>query len=133
MHPRRLLVKIALLWRVWLIAAQEQLALRRQPLHEVTATLTARSTRAPLPVTLLSRAVGRGLRLGPWQARCLIRSLVLYRLLHAQGDAAELVIGLPHRPATHDAHAWVELAGRDVGPFPGGRGHRELTRYPRLQ
>ena len=29
-----------------------------------------------------------------------------------------------------DAHAWVELAGVDVGPPPGRNGHVELARYP---
>jgi hypothetical protein len=38
---------------------------------------------------------------------------------------------LPHHATSHDAHAWVELRGRDVGPLPGGSGYVELTRYPR--
>ena len=33
------------------------------------------------------------------------------------------------RPST-EAHAWVELAGRDMGPAPGAYGHRALVRYP---
>ncbi len=44
---------------------------------------------------------------------------MLYRLLREQGDAAELVIGLPKNPADKSAHAWVELDGVDVGPPPG--------------
>ena len=56
-------------------------------------------------------------------------SLVLYRLLREQGDDAELVIGLPQTPADKDAHAWVELAGRDVGPPPGRGPHEELARF----
>ena len=55
---------------------------------------------------------------------------MLYRLLRRQGDPAELVIGLPASPRDKDAHAWVELDGRDVGPFPGRNGHVELARYP---
>ena len=123
--------KAALLWRVWVTAAQAQIALWRRPLPEVVASLRTQATDARRPTALLSLAVSRGLRIGPWQPRCLLRSLVLYRLLRAQGDAADLVIGLPDRPTTSDAHAWVELAGRDVGPLPGGAGYQELTRYPR--
>jgi hypothetical protein len=55
----------------------------------------------------------------------------LYRLLRAQGDPAELVIGLTELPESPDAHAWIELDGRDIGPLPGRGHHRELARYPR--
>ena len=41
----------------------------------------------------------------------------------------QLVIGLPHTPADKDAHAWVELAGTDVGPPPGRASHEELARF----
>jgi hypothetical protein len=57
-------------------------------------------------------------------------SLVLFHLLRRQGDPAELVIGLPHRPTNRNAHAWVELGGRVVGPPPGRLGHEPLARYP---
>lgn len=78
----------------------------------------------------LSRIVHRALGIGPWHPRCLIMALVLFRLLRAQGDDAELVIGLPTEPEDKDAHAWVELDGRDIGPPPGKNGHEELARYP---
>jgi hypothetical protein len=61
----------------------------------------------------------------------LIRSLVLYSLLRSQGDAAELIIGMPVLPTSSDAHSWVELGGQDVGPLPGSRGYAELARFPR--
>jgi len=124
--------KLTLLARVWWTALQVQLALRRKPLHEVVAELGCPTSRPAVPVALLSRAVSRGLRIGAWQPRCLIRSLVLYRLLRAQGDQAELVIGLHERATSPDAHAWIELGGRDVGPLPGRGAHRELSRYPRV-
>lgn len=107
-----------------------QLRLWRRPLHEVIRTLEPPSDREPVPVALLSRAVSRGLRIGAWRPRCLVSSLVLYRLLRAQGDAPQLIIGLPIRPTKSDAHAWIELAGWDVGPMPGGTGYKELARYP---
>jgi hypothetical protein len=126
-----LLAKVALLWRVWAVAAQVRMALWRRPLPEVVSSLAAANDRARVPTSLLSRAVSRGLRIGPIQPRCLIRSLVLYRLLRAQGDDAQLIIGMRDQTVSTDAHAWVELAGRDVGPLPGGKGYRELSRYPR--
>jgi hypothetical protein len=124
--------KIWLLGRVWWTALVVQLILRRHPLPQAVAILGATSARQPLPPALLSRAVSRGLRLGRWQPRCLIRSLVLFRLLREQGILAELVIGLPEQPHSPDAHAWVELTERDLGPLPGRGSHVEIARYPRL-
>jgi hypothetical protein len=54
---------------------------------------------------------------------------VLFRLLRAQGDPAELVIGLPHEPRDEEAHAWVEIQRVDVGPPPGKGSHEELARF----
>jgi hypothetical protein len=122
--------KVALLGRVWATAAEVQFALWRHDLPDVVARFALPDGRTRLPPGLLSRAVSRGLTIGIWQPRCLIRSLVLYRLLRGQGDAAELIIGLRDRPTNSDAHAWVELAGWDVGPAPGGAGYEVLTRYP---
>ena len=123
--------KLALLARVWLTAARVQLALWRHPLPEVVAALARPGGRPPVSVPRLSRAVSRGLRIGPWMPRCLLRSLVLFRLLREQGDLAYVAIGLPERPRSADAHAWVELEGFDVGPAPGRKGHQALARYPR--
>lgn len=72
----------------------------------------------------------RVLRIGGARPRCLLRALVHQRCLRAQGEPADLVIGLPAQPADRDAHAWVELDGRVVGPSPGRLGHIELVRYP---
>jgi len=120
-----------LLLDVWRTALRVQVALRRHGMPTAVRTLEDRGVRrARYPVPLLSRAVSRGLRVGSWQPRCLTRSMVLYDLLRKQGDPAELVIGLKEQASSSDAHAWVELEGRDIGPLPGGRGYRELTRYP---
>jgi hypothetical protein len=129
--PIKAPAKAMLLARIWVDAARVAWALRRQSLHRVVEDLGSATGRDPLPPAFLSRAVSRGLRIGRWQPRCLIRSLVLYRLLREQGDAAELVIGLPDRSASAEAHAWVEIDGLDHGPAPGRGPHRELTRYPR--
>ena len=105
--------------------------LRRRPIPDVVrelADVRRPAVRRVRPVRL-GRVVWRALAIGPWRARCLFTSIVLYRLLRAQGDEPELVIGLPIEPRDRDAHAWVELAGRDVGPPPGRGRHVELARY----
>jgi hypothetical protein len=106
--------------------------LRRSPLPRTVQLLG--SPQAILPgrrvePRRLGRIVYRTLHVAGRRPRCLINALVLFRLLHAQGDAAELVIGLPHDPKDPDAHAWVEVDHEDVGPPPGRNGHEELARY----
>jgi hypothetical protein len=139
-YPLGPVAKLRLLWTIWTTAVAVVVALRRERLPALITRLgaaassvaDARSAEAhpPLPPALLSRAVSRGLRLGPWQPRCLIRALVLYRLLRAEGEEPVLVIGLDAVKPTTEAHAWVELDGRDIGPAPGAFGHRALVRYP---
>ena len=73
----------------------------------------------------LGRAVGKTLRLLPTDSRCLIRSLVLTRLLTRRAIPNTLVIGV--RKAPHfQAHAWVEHDGRPI--LPAG----EYTRLTEL-
>lgn len=122
--------RVALACHIWRLAAEAAYRLRRDPLPGVVSRYSAVSGgRRRLPPWFLSMAVDRSLRLGGTRPRCLINALVLYRLLHEQGDPAELVIGLPEAAADQRAHAWVELAGRDVGPPPGRSGHTQLARY----
>ena len=107
------------------------LRLRREPLPGVVESFAGRD-RGGIPrleAKRLSRIVHGTLHLGPVRPRCLVNALVLFRLLRAQGDAAELVIGLPHDPRDHEAHAWVEVEHIDVGPPPGKGSHEELARY----
>ena len=132
-RPARLTVarKLRLLARIWALAATTQIALWRRPLPTVVAALEPLGTEPRLPLRTMVRGIHRGLRIGPWRPRCLLRSLVLFRLLREQGAPAVLVIGLGHEARTSDAHAWVELDGHDVGPPPGGRGYQELARFPR--
>lgn len=128
--PVSIVARLQLLWRIWRTAAFVGWELRHRPVGQVATELALPVGREPRPVSLLNRAISRGLRFGPWQPRCLIRALVLYHLLRAQGDAAELVIGLHQELPTPRAHAWVELNGQDVGPPPGSRGYAELSRFP---
>lgn len=61
----------------------------------------------------LARAVSRTLALTPGDTRCLIRSLVLTRLLAKRGVQASLVIAARSGP-DFLAHAWVEYQGVPV-------------------
>jgi Transglutaminase-like superfamily len=108
-----------------------RIGLWRHPLPELVGRLGSRSRRERRESPLrLSRAVTKSLSIGPYKARCLVRSLVLYRMLREQGETPQLVIGLPREPEREDAHAWVEINGVDVGPAPGKGKHEELARYP---
>ncbi len=61
----------------------------------------------------LGRAVSRVLAVIPGDTRCLMRALVLIRLLARRGIPARLVIGARPTPRFL-AHAWVEAAGQPV-------------------
>ena len=112
------------------VAVRRSLATAALPRAIALAGAVPVSRRSHREVGRLSRTVDRCLLLGPVRARCLVRAMVLYRLLRREGHRPQLVIGLPPTPDEPDAHAWVELDGRDVGPSPGRSGHDELARYP---
>lgn len=122
--------KARLALRVCRTFASVRIGMRREPLPTFVERLghTRPAAVPTYPVARLSRAVDRTLRLGSRRPTCLVSSLVLFRLLREQGEPAELVIGLPAAARTKDAHAWVELGGRDVGPPPGRGDHREFAR-----
>jgi hypothetical protein len=121
--------------RLWLRIVRWYLVVRirigREPLPKLATRIgdagPARGER--LAPRQLAWAVDRTLRIGRLRPRCIFNALVLYRLLREQGDAAELVIGLPKNPADKSAHAWVELDGVDVGPPPGRSGHEQMARF----
>jgi transglutaminase superfamily protein len=129
--PMRPLAKAKLAARIWALFFSVRGPVKRRPIPDYVASLGAVPPRTSPPVSphRLRRAVERTLRIGPWRPRCLVGALVLYRLLREQGDAAELVIGLPVEALTHEAHAWVELDGVDMGPAPGRAGHEALARF----
>lgn len=124
--------KTRLAARVWGAYVLVRLQVHRCPLPDLVARLGTRSgpVRHRYAPASLSRAVHRVLGMRLTEQTCLVRALVLYRLLRAQGDDAELVIGLPPRPVDHKAHAWVELNGVDLGPPPGRGAYEPLARYP---
>lgn len=66
----------------------------------------------------LGQPVRRTLDPLPWDSRCLMRSLVLLRMLARRGVVCRLVIGV--RPGERfEAHAWIEHAGHPLLPTLG--------------
>jgi Transglutaminase-like superfamily len=87
---------------------------------------TAGSASVTLPTAYrLARAVGRTLEPLPADSRCLMRSLVLTRLLSRRGIISKLVIGTRSGPE-FAAHAWVEVEGLPVLPDGSGEYGRIL-------
>jgi hypothetical protein len=72
----------------------------------------------------LGRAVSRTVRLLPTDSRCLVRSLVLTRLLGRRGVPSSLVIGVMSEPQ-FAAHAWVEHGGAPL--LSPGTGYQRLV------
>src|SRR5262245_12399063 len=124
--------KARLATRIWVRFGLVTIDLRRKPLPALVDELTQTNgePRSSYSAGTLSNAVHRSLHLGSRRPRCLVNALVLFRLLREQGEPAELLIGLPREAANQEAHAWVELDGRDVGPPPGRYGHEEMARLP---
>jgi hypothetical protein len=66
----------------------------------------------------LGQPVRRTLDPLPWDSRCLMRSLVLLRMLARRGVVCQLVIGV--RPGEKfEAHAWIEHDGHPLLPTLG--------------
>jgi hypothetical protein len=72
----------------------------------------------------LGRAVVRSLMLLPTDQRCLIRSLVLSRVMARRGLDSTLIIGVGRDGDEFAAHAWVEHRGVPVLPTGGGHFER---------
>lgn len=99
-----------------------RLSLRGAPIDSAVAALRAggsagssaeATTERLEEARRLGRAVGRTLRFVPGDTRCLVRSLVLTRLLARRGIPAKLVIGARAQPEFL-GHAWVEHEGQPV-------------------
>ena len=76
-------------------------------LSEPTISDPDHSRLIPL-ANLAARAVRRD---GP----CLLRSLIIFWLLKARGEQAELLIGVNKENEALQAHAWVETQGTTIG------------------
>lgn len=121
--------KLALSSEILAIYCQVRLGLRRLAFPEALSrlrTLPPGVQVAPqTPITYvraarLAWAVRRTLGVVPTDARCLIQSLVLTRVLAKRGIDSSLVIGVaPGDQFT--AHAWVEFCGRSLLPDAEGQ------------
>jgi hypothetical protein len=109
-------------------------SLRRAPLPSVVARIRqveGARFRGPLGGghgARLGRAIGRTLSPLPVDSRCLVRSLVLLRMLERRGESADLIIAARPGEATarFEAHAWVEVGGRAMLP-PAASPYRRLV------
>ena len=72
----------------------------------------------------LGKVVGRTLGVLPTDSRCLIRSLVLVRILARRSVPSTLVIGV-RKNSKFEAHAWVEHEGKAI--LPSGEDYTRLT------
>lgn len=131
-RPLSLLSKFVLFVRIWFWFLAVHVRLRIDPLPVAVLRLRPRGPSRPPAVApgRLGSIIARVLTVGGHEPRCLIKALVHYRLLTEQGEPALLVIGIPPSAPDHQAHAWIEINGIDVGPPPGGAGHLALARYP---
>ena len=75
----------------------------------------------------LARLVDAAARWNPVPATCLVRSMVLCRLLRRRGLAADLRIGVDNPDGGLSAHAWVEHGG--VALAAAGRSRRDYTAF----
>ncbi len=109
--------------------------LRRQDLRQTVNAI--RSPRRIPRALVLPDAVQDGGRLGeavvrtleamPVDSRCLMRSLVLLRVLARRGVSGSLVIAVrPEEQLKLAAHAWVEVDGRPL-LAPAGPDHGRLV------
>jgi hypothetical protein len=112
--------RIKLSTEIVLAYARAQHELRRVPIEVAVKRLRAPATRERTgDPELLEEArslgwiVARELAHLPGDTRCLVRSLVVTRLLARRGIPATLVIGARSGP-DFLAHAWVEHAGSPV-------------------
>jgi hypothetical protein len=93
-------------WLLWRTDLPSTLAALRAGATEQAGD----TTEAQRAGVRLGRAVGKAMRPLPFDSRCLMRSLVLTRLLAERGIDSSLVIAV--RPESEFlAHAWVERDG----------------------
>lgn len=94
---------------------------------ELRAPAVPRLPAEPGTPRRLSRATTLVVGRLPGENRCLIRSLVLLRLLARRDLEAILVLSAASDGDGLDAHAHIEHGGRPLLP-PGGEGHATLAR-----
>jgi hypothetical protein len=66
-------------------------------------------------ITRLTRLADYAARATRPGGPCLVRSLLLFWLLKARGEAAELLIGVSKEASALNSHAWIETQGNIIG------------------
>jgi hypothetical protein len=99
---------------------------QKGPLSSVTVEPGRRSPQGGPALSTTVTAVRLATSIPPFRTTCLVRSMVLARMLRRRGYSAHVVIGLPMEGVGQDprfAHAWVE-----VEEGIGSPGFSELVR-----
>lgn len=102
----------AAMWRVLRLSDVLQMAARAR---EVPTRGRVADPLEHLVARRLGKVVGMTLGVLPTDSRCLIRSLVLLRVLTRRAIPGILVIGVRRQPE-FEAHAWVEHDGEPILP-----------------
>lgn len=122
--------KLALAGEIVVAYVLARWSLRRTNLRATLSVLREPPSRGPRNRSAepehLSRAVVRTLTVLPADSRCLMRSLVLTRLLARRGHASQMVIAV--RPGERfAAHSWIEHEGRHLLPAEAPSFERLVT------
>ncbi len=112
-------------WWLWRHEFPDVVAKLRQPGALEAPEPVGDASSAHVIGLRLGRAVSRTVRLLPTDSRCLVRSLVLTRMLARRGLSSSLIIGVRSEPE-FAAHAWVEQAGEPL-LHPGGADFQRLV------
>jgi hypothetical protein len=104
-------------WLCWSLALlpAAALSIRRSgwiaTMERVRAVSGRDGKQSSVDPAALARMVRVAATYGPFRAKCLPRSLVLWALLRRHGFDPELKIGVRNGERGFEAHAWVELEG----------------------
>jgi hypothetical protein len=120
-----MLARVPLAAEIALACLLARRELTRSPIEQALARLRGAPSCPPADAQLvqarhLARATARTLAYLPGDTRCLVRSLVLSRLLARRGIDSRLVLGTSTEP-DFAAHAWVECVGVPVLDPGAGR------------
>ena len=105
----------ALLVRAWWQLLLVDVALRLVPVTWLLPRAAARISRTPsVPPERIVWLLDVARRYAPARSTCLKDSIVLVRLLRAEGIDAVLNLGVARADGTLRGHAWVECHGRTI-------------------
>jgi hypothetical protein len=117
-------LRLRVAFEIFATYAEVRWRMRRGDVRDVVAALRegAVDTHDPYDAYRIGRRLGwpvrRSLDPLPWDSRCLMRSLVLLRMLARRGVVCRLVIGV--RPGeAFEAHAWIEHGRHPLLPTLG--------------